>query len=155
MVKRISLFIATGFYSGLIPIMPGTMGSLVAFFSILFILPTSFFARNSIEIYSLFLIFLFYIGVLTSTEAEKTLGHDAKSIVIDEIFGMFFSVILLPIKFPIIVAALILFRIFDILKPFPINVIQKCPRGWGVMLDDLLAGLYTVAILHVYLYFLG
>ncbi|MBP7461670.1 MAG: phosphatidylglycerophosphatase A, partial [Candidatus Delongbacteria bacterium] len=74
---------------------------------------------------------------------------DAHSIVIDEVFGMMLAMILLPVNWKSILIALVLFRIFDVWKPLWIDNSQNLPRGWGIMVDDMLAGLVSLAIMHL------
>jgi len=87
---------------------------------------------------------LFLLGIITSHNAEKTLGKDSGHIVIDEFAGYLLSVLLIPKRIEYLVAAFILFRIFDILKPPPIRKIEQfIPGGAGIMLDDILAAVYA------------
>jgi phosphatidylglycerophosphatase A len=83
------------------------------------------------------------LGVWASGKVEKAWGHDSNRVVIDEWAGMHLSLILVPISWKTVLAAFILFRFFDILKPLGIRKMEKLPGGWGVMGDDLLAGLYA------------
>jgi phosphatidylglycerophosphatase A len=83
------------------------------------------------------------IAVFFISKAEKKLGHDSNKIVLDEFMGYFIAVVFLPKTVLIAIFAFILFRFFDIFKPEPVNVLQKLPAGWGVMADDLMAGVYT------------
>lgn len=93
------------------------------------------------------------LGVWSSTQVEEIWGIDNKRVVIDEIAGMLVSVLLLPVTIPTFVAAFILFRFFDIVKPLYIRRLEKLPKGWGVMADDIAAGLYTNLLLHIILLF--
>lgn len=94
-------------------------------------------------------LFLFIIGVFVSKEAEKSWGKDSNKIVIDEVFGMAVSLLFLPINFTTIIIAFVLFRLFDILKPLGIRKTEKLKNGWGVMVDDLVAGVYSNIIIQV------
>ena len=89
------------------------------------------------------------ISVFFISKAEEGLGHDNGKIVLDEFWGYFIAVLFLPKTLIIIVAAFVLFRIFDILKPEPVNVLQKIPKGWGVMADDIMAGIYSNIVLQI------
>lgn len=145
-------FIATGFYSGYVPYAPGTVGSVLACV-ILWLIP-------GLRDFFLFLLIVgvFFIGVWASTQVEKTDGRDASIINIDEIVGMWLSFLFLPERsyWFWFVGAFFLFRCFDVFKPFPVKWFQSLPKGWGVMMDDVLAGLYTNLSLHlVYLIFVG
>ncbi|MBI9032457.1 phosphatidylglycerophosphatase A [bacterium] len=97
----------------------------------------------------IFLIAFFFLGVYSSTKAEETMGHDNGHIVIDEVVGYWFAMYLFPPTLYYVVFGFLLFRLFDIAKPYPINKLQNLPKGWGVMVDDLLAGVYAAVILLV------
>ena len=147
-MKGLSRLLATGLYSGYFPVAPGTVGSALALIPLL-VFPS--FKGFFLLIISLF---LFFVGVWAATEVEKTEGRDASLINIDEIVGMWLSVIFLPdgLKWWWLIIAFFVFRIFDIIKPPPVNISQKIPRGWGVMIDDVLAGIYTNLFLRILLY---
>jgi phosphatidylglycerophosphatase A len=138
-VYKISRFLATGFYSGYAPIAPGTAGSGVAW--LIFILIPGLRDTPLLLLSAV----VFFVGVKVATDVEKTDGHDASVIVIDEMVGMWISLLFLPafLSWHWRVAAFFLFRLFDIIKPFPAGRSQKLPAGWGIMMDDVLAGLYT------------
>lgn len=99
------------------------------------------------------LIVVFSIGVWAAFQVEKTDRHDASIINIDEMVGMWLSLVFLPdgISWIWWIVAFFLFRFFDILKPFPVGWSQKLRGGWGVMMDDVLAGLYTNLILQLFI----
>ena len=99
------------------------------------------------------LIAVFFIGVWAAFHVEKTDGHDASIINIDEMVGMWLSLVFLPdgISWIWWIVAFFLFRFFDILKPFPVGWSQKLRGGWGVMMDDIFAGLYTNIILQLFI----
>ncbi len=105
--------------------------------------------------YDLLLIFIavFLTGLFTSHNAEKHLGKDSGHIIIDEFSGYLFSVLFVPKTAGYLLAAFILFRIFDILKPPPIRKIEKLvPGGAGIMLDDLIAALYANICIQLWRY---
>lgn len=89
------------------------------------------------------------IGVWSATVVERYWGIDSHRVVIDEVAGMGISVLFLPVSFGIGLAAFVLFRFFDIAKPAYIRSMEKLPHGWGVMADDVLAGIYTNILLQV------
>lgn len=89
------------------------------------------------------------LGVWSATVVEQYWGIDSNRVVIDEVAGMGISVLFLPVSFGIGLAAFVLFRFFDIAKPAYIRSMEKLPRGWGVMADDVLAGIYTNILLQV------
>ena len=130
--------------------MPGTWGSLVAY-GIYFLLPVGLFMGTALY-FSLPLLLLFCLAaVFFSTKAEEKLGHDSSHIVIDEVCGYYTAVMFLPQSWLIGLYAFVLFRVFDIAKPWPISRSQKLPKGWGVVVDDLLAGVYTMILLQILL----
>jgi len=88
------------------------------------------------------------VGTWAADVAERALEvKDPGAIVVDEVAGMTLSVLLVPLTPTTLVAGFVLFRIFDVAKPFPANVAQRLPGGLGVMLDDLVAGLYALLLL--------
>lgn len=132
---------------------PGTFGTLVAF-GVYLILP-----RNFIELpcFWSFPVLLTIPLVVIITEAEKGMERDDKRIVLDEFLGYFYAVIFLPKSLYVGIGAFVLFRIFDILKPPPVYQIQKWKAGWGVVADDVMAGIYANLILQIgyFLYLLN
>lgn len=102
-----------------------------------------------------FILLLFSLGTWTSDEAERSLGKDSGHIVIDEFCGYLVSVLFLPKTIGCLFAAFVLFRLFDIFKPPPIRWIERTvPGGAGIMLDDVMAGLYSNACIQLWLYLL-
>ena len=135
-------FAATFFYLGKLPFAPGTWGSLGALLLWL-LLPISFSIHLSV------IVFLFVLGVYSSNKMAKYMDdHDPSEVVIDEAVGMGISLFMLPHSFGLYLLAFVLFRIFDVLKPSFIYRVQDLPGGWGIMLDDVLAGLFTFAIVN-------
>jgi phosphatidylglycerophosphatase A len=92
---------------------------------------------------------LFFVGVYTATLVEKEWGHDSNRVVIDEVHGMLVSLFLLPSGWQYLLAAFVLFRFFDIAKPLGVKKMENFRSGWGVMLDDVLAGLYSNVLLQI------
>jgi len=125
--------------------MPGTFASLAGVF--LFYLVKG---NNSVLI--LLTLISVILGFLVSGRAEKVFNKkDAKYIVIDEVSGMLLSLIFIPYDIKLVIIAFILFRVLDILKPYPLCKLESFPGSIGVMSDDILAGLYTNVILQVVL----
>ena len=89
------------------------------------------------------------LGVWAAFRVEKAWGHDSNKVVVDELLGMCISLLLLPFRWQYGVAAFILFRFFDIVKPLYIRKAESLQGGWGVMADDVLAGVYTNLLLQV------
>jgi phosphatidylglycerophosphatase A len=94
---------------------------------------------------------LFALGVWAAGEAERFFGRvDPGQVVIDEVVGQMLTFLLLPhATWKWLVGGFLLFRAFDIVKPFPARQAERIPRGWGIMLDDVVAGLYSLAVLAV------
>lgn len=89
------------------------------------------------------------IGIWSATIVEEEWGKDSNRVVIDELLGMWISVFLIPAELKYIALAFVLFRFFDIVKPVYIRKAEALPGGWGVMADDVLAGIYSNILLHI------
>jgi phosphatidylglycerophosphatase A len=149
--ERAVLFMATGFFIGTVPFASGTFGSLIGL-PVCFLLSRLNFLQSVICI----LVFiLFAIGIASA--AEKILKQkDPGQIVIDEIAGLMVTFAGLPFNLKTVLAGFIIFRVFDILKPFPIrNLEKRVGGGSGIVLDDVLAGVYSNLILRLVIYFTG
>ncbi len=92
------------------------------------------------------------MGVWSSNRVETDWGKDSSRVVIDEVAGMSISLLFVPVTLAHVITALLLFRFFDILKPFYIRRAEALPGGWGVMMDDVLAGIYSNTVLQVIIY---
>jgi phosphatidylglycerophosphatase A len=142
-MKKLAIIIGTTFGSGFSPVAPGTVGSLVAVVA-LWLTPFP-----STLIFSHIIVFLFFIGVWVAAVCEKQWGHDPGRVNWDEVVGMMISVLALPKTWPIYAAAFVLSRLFDIVKPFPANCAETLPGGWGIMMDDVIAGIYANIALQI------
>ncbi|MCF6290116.1 MAG: phosphatidylglycerophosphatase A [Desulfobacterales bacterium] len=142
--------IASGLYSGYLPIAPGTWGSLVGI--ALFVLLSSL----SLPVYGLVVAGLLLVGFFAANGAEKILDKkDPGVVVIDEIVGMLITMTAAPITPWVLLLGFLLFRLFDIAKPFPCNWVDKRVNGGiGIMLDDVIAGIYGFIVLQGILYFI-
>lgn len=145
--KRLILGLATWGGTGNLPVMPGTWGSLAAF-PLWWLL-----AWGGAVVYALVLGGLLVTAVYVSREAEKYLGQsDASCIVIDEVVGQLITMAGQPVSWLSLVMGFFLFRLTDVLKPYPIRLIDtRVKGGWGVVLDDVLAGIYAWIALSLYL----
>ena len=144
-MDKIIMFLATGFYSGNLPKAPGTWGSLAA-------LVPWFFMRNlPLGSYLGIIGAVFVIGCVLAGSAEKIMDQaDAGPIVIDEFVGMFITLIAVPSHPAAWLLAFLLFRLFDVLKPFPVSWFdQRIHGGFGIMMDDVVAGLYALISLQI------
>jgi phosphatidylglycerophosphatase A len=146
-INRLSKYFSTLGFVGYIPYAPGTFGSAIGFLLI--------FLLRSDDPTLLYLFSIFFIpGLFASNHAEKFLGKDSKHIVIDELCGYLFTLLLLPKTTPYLIAAFVLFRFFDILKPPPIKSIEKkLSGGAGIMFDDIIAAVYANLCIQIWRYF--
>ena len=143
-------FIALGFGSGLTPKIPGTAGTLVGVLVFILMPDTSWMT------YLLIVVCGFLFGIFCCGYTAKILNmHDHHSIVWDEITGYMITMFMVPKEWIWILIGFILFRIFDILKPWPISFIdRRIEGGLGIMLDDVIAALFSLAIIQIAIYFL-
>lgn len=141
-------FLAFGFGAGLSPKAPGTAGTLVAvpLFLLLVELPFYFYLSAITA--------AFVLGIYLCERTSKDLGvHDHGGIVWDEFVGYWITMILVPLTWYWVLAGFVLFRFFDIVKPFPIGWLdEKIHGGLGIMIDDVVAGIYALACLQVLVY---
>jgi|HubBroStandDraft_2_1064218.scaffolds.fasta_scaffold48398_2 phosphatidylglycerophosphatase A len=92
---------------------------------------------------------LFFLGVYSAGKVEAGWGKDNYRIVIDEVAGMGITLLFVPVRWPYLLVGLFLFRIFDIAKPLYIRKMENLDGGWGVMMDDMLAGVYANLLLQL------
>lgn len=142
---RIAEFFATGFYSGYIPGAPGTYGTIVAVplaYALQFL---PFWPARVLVVLVVIVVGTWAADVVCQTRGIKDPGY----VVSDEIAGYMLGVVWFTLGWPVLCAGFVLFRFFDILKPFPLKRLERAPGGWGVMLDDLGAGIYSAGGLLV------
>ncbi len=154
--------LASFFYLGYCPVMPGTIGTLggVVLFLLLRFLAPGFLPEDLGELRAGYLIFLalfFLAGAYSAGRGEKIWREkDSPRIVIDEAFSFFITLFCIPFSAGTAIVGFILNRVFDVAKPFPIRRLEeKVPGGWGVMTDDLLAGIYGNLVLRLILFLFG
>jgi phosphatidylglycerophosphatase A len=138
-------FLAFGFGSGLSPFAPGTMGTLVA-------IPFAIVLKSLGPMgFWIVLVLAFLSGIKLCEQASCKLGvHDHGGIVWDEMVGYWLAVAFVPLQWQWLLAAFVLFRFFDIVKPWPIRQFdRKVSGGFGIMIDDVIAALFTMIILAV------
>ncbi|HTX18140.1 MAG TPA: phosphatidylglycerophosphatase A [Bacteroidota bacterium] len=141
-VSPVIRIFATGLFSGYAPFASGTFGSMVGvlvylipgFEDLYVILPAS--------------AIVFILGSLAAGLMERGYGHDPSIVTIDEVLGMWVSLLLLPKTAVVVAAAFILFRFFDIIKPPPARIFDRMTGGWNIMLDDVVAGIYANLLLQ-------
>lgn len=138
-MRTFHYLVATVFGLGYSPLAPGTLGAIAA------VLLAAFILQGQLLWLSLAVILVTLVGTVSADFLEKDLGEEDPSLVIiDEVAGMLLGLLFVPLKpWPYLIA-LGLFRFFDIVKPFPVNTLEKVPGGWGIMLDDIAAGIYTL-----------
>ncbi|MBM7555871.1 phosphatidylglycerophosphatase A [Halanaerobacter jeridensis] len=142
-------FLATGFYSGLSPVAPGTAGTLLGV--VLLYLSFKINLISQVDFPLAFLVVLSSVIIAQLAQERIYQEKDASEIVIDELAGYCLAMYLLPIN--MLIPAFVLFRIFDILKPQPIDKLEQFRGGLGVVMDDLGAGAITAVLLHFILLF--
>ena len=148
MVNQLTKMITTFFYAGYFPRFPGT------FTSFLTAVICYFFPLNIIYYIGMFSV-VTLLGLVLSHKMEIIVGKkDPSCVVIDEVAGMFVACFLLPKSILIYFAAFVLFRFFDIRKPFPVKQLESLKGSLGIMSDDLMAGIYTNIFLHGALFFI-
>jgi phosphatidylglycerophosphatase A len=140
-VNRVVTLFATFFYTGFFPFASATFATFV-FLVVYALVP----GGDWLATWTIFLPTLI-LSVPASTALEKAHGKDPHCVVIDEIVGIQIALLGATPTLAGIVAAFVLFRIFDVWKPFPIYRLQSLPGGWGIVADDVLAGVYTRAVL--------
>lgn len=146
--RRALVHIATVGPCGLVPVAPGTVGSVAGVAVFLAVRST---ASLWVELGVLVAVTL--VGVAAASATESTYSRrDPGIIVIDEVAGMLLTLLAVPVGWLGIAIGFLAFRVFDIAKPFPARQAEALPRGWGVMADDLVAGLYAQAALRLVLW---
>ncbi len=150
-MRRVAVLLATCFGIGYLPIAPATWASAATALVLFFVLP-----RAELPAFFALTLVVTAMAILVCGPAEKTLGHDARPIVLDEVAGMMVTVCGVPaigLAQPpyavTLIAGFVLFRIFDVWKPPPVGRAQELPGGYGVVIDDVLAGLYSNLTLQI------
>ena len=143
MTLRIAKLFATFFYLGYFPFAPGTVGTLGAI--VLFYLLSGL----SFTFYLLFLLIFIVFSIWVSDVSSKNSAEsDPKYVVVDEVCGFLVSMMLIPANLMFIVLGFLIFRFFDVLKPPPLKNLERLPGGYGIVADDIAAGIYTNIVLH-------
>lgn len=155
---KIKEFLFTVFYSGYSPVAPGTAGTIVAM--AIYMLENLIFADSDPSFLNIFnlvaVIMLIYPSIKLGDAAEKFYqSKDPQQVVIDEVIGYWIGILFIPFSFSNAVIAFIVFRGFDIIKPFPAGFLESLTGGLGIMIDDIIAGLYTLAVMHTAVYVLN
>lgn len=143
MKNNLVQLIATGVYSGYLKPFPGTWGTIPAWLIAFFLVKNNPWILLAVGVVTLF------ISVWSSGAAERMFGHDARKIVIDEWAGMFIALAFVPYSLVNYFIGFVAFRALDVIKLPPAAQAEKLPRGWGVTMDDVVAGIYANAITQV------
>jgi phosphatidylglycerophosphatase A len=148
-MTRLAILVATVAYSGYFPFAPGTIGSAAGLLVYLLV----WWTKSAIVETALILV-LFAAGVWAGTTAERYFGGiDPGPVVIDEVVGMLITLAFIPVGLSGALAGFLLFRIFDVIKPFPAGRLEKLHGGFGVMADDAMAAVYANIALRVLIVF--
>ena len=140
---RLAVLIATAGGAGFLPKAPGTAGALVGV-----LLYLAMHAAGADAWFPHVILLILFAGTLAAQRVENLWGHDSQRIVVDEVVGQAIAFVLAGSARPspaFIIAGFVLFRLFDITKPFPIRRLERLPGGIGVMADDVGAGLFALA----------
>lgn len=146
-MNKFEKFIGSGFYTGFIPVASGTWGSAAAL--LIYWIPG--FEKAYIIIPASIIFFLY--GLPLGNKFEKVYGKDPAECTIDEVAGMWISLLLLPKTITVSVIAFFIWRALDIAKPFPANRAESLPGGLGIMLDDVISALYTLLLMNIIIRF--
>jgi phosphatidylglycerophosphatase A len=149
-VTRLAVFIATVGYCGYFPIAPGTVGSAAGLVVYLLV-----WWAHSRPLESSLIAVVFVAGAWAGTHAERYFGGiDPGPIVIDEVLGMLITLAFIPVGWSAAVAGFFIFRVFDVLKPYPANRLERLHGGLGVMADDAMAAVYANISLRLLIWLL-
>lgn len=143
MPDRFVKLIATFFYIGYLPLAPGSIASIAGVFMYVI------FQANAV-VYAGVLITVIFLGFRVSDRMEEMVGiKDPTCIVIDEVAGVMIAFWGLPWQWPVIITGYFVFRAFDMFKIYPVNRLEDMKGGVGVMMDDIIAGIYTWVTMHL------
>ena len=148
-INSFEKFIGSGFFTGYFPVASGTVGSVAAI--VIYLIPGF---EQLFVIIPATLVIIFY-GIYIGTKFEAEYGKDPAQCTIDEVAGTWISLIALPKTIGIIIATFLLWRILDIIKPPPARNLERLKGGLGIMIDDVISGIYTLIIMHLVVYLFG
>ncbi|MBU1098126.1 MAG: phosphatidylglycerophosphatase A [Ignavibacteriae bacterium HGW-Ignavibacteriae-2] len=145
-INFLEKIIGSAFFTGYIPFASGTFGSLAAL--AIYLIPG--FENPTIMIFmiSLFIV----VGIKIGDKFEAVYGKDPSQCTIDEVVGTWITLLFVPKKIVFIAIAFIIWRLLDIFKPFPANAVERFKGGRGIMLDDIIAGVYSFLIIQIIIY---
>lgn len=147
--RTLPVWVATVAGTGYFPAAPGTVGSVVAIGLVAALDAAAFSDAWRTALLALASLLVFFLGVWAAGQSEKFFGRtDPGHVVIDEVAGQMVTFLLVPhASWKLLLAGFGLFRVFDITKPFPAGRAERLPGGWGIMLDDVIAGVYALGAL--------
>jgi len=144
-------FLSTTFYTGHFPA-SGTWGALVAFLAHNLLFPNLFLLENWLPALVVIVV-TFMLGMwMSSVVEDMTRQKDDSRVTVDEVVGYFIAVLFIPAGWVYTIPAFVLCRVFDIIKPFPANRLQRFTGGLGIMIDDVIASIYACVLMHLILY---
>lgn len=136
---RLAVFLATVAYCGYFPVAPGTVGSAAGLVVYLLVWWT-----KSRAVEAVLIVAVFAVGTWAASHAERYFGSiDPGPVVIDEVLGQLITLAFIPVGLPAAIAGFVLFRIYDVVKPYPANRLERFHGGFGIMADDAMAGIYA------------
>lgn len=150
-MKFFHKIVATFFGAGYSPIAPGTVGAIFACLVFLIFDALNIVIGNHLLFIFLIIVFIL-IGIYSTNQLINEWGKDPSKIVIDEVVGMWITILFVPFSYFNLFIGFILFRFFDITKPLGIRKLENLNKGLGVMADDLLAGIYANLVLQIIIY---
>ena len=149
-MTRLAVLLATVAYCGYFPIAPGTVGSAAGLVVYLLVWWT-----QSPILEAGLIVFTFAAGTWAATHAERYFGGiDPGPVVVDEVLGMLVTLAFIPVGWSAALAGFVLFRVFDVIKPYPANRLEKFHGGFGIMADDAMAGIYANLTLRLLMWLL-
>ncbi|MEO6235466.1 MAG: phosphatidylglycerophosphatase A [Vicinamibacterales bacterium] len=149
-MTRLAVVLATVAYCGYFPIAPGTVGSAAGLVVYLLVWWT-----GSPLVEASLILVTFAVGTWAATHAERFFGGiDPGAVVIDEVLGMLITLAFIPVSWSGALAGFVIFRVFDVIKPYPADRLEKLHGGLGIMADDAMAGIYSNATLRLVMWLL-
>ncbi len=147
-MKTLARFVATAGFVGHAPLAPGTAGSLVA-------LPIAWLVFPRLSPHGLVLVLLCIFGIAVWAADQQVSGEqkDPQHVVIDEVVGQMVTLLFVPSTPFAWATGFVLFRLFDVVKPFPARQSEQLASGWGIVMDDVIAGIYANMALRILIYF--
>ena len=147
---RLAVFLATVAYCGYFPIAPGTVGSAAGLAVYLLVWWT-----QSLALEAGLIVVIFVVGTWAASHAERFFGAiDPGPVVIDEVLGQLVTLAFIPVGVSAALTGFVLFRIFDVIKPYPANRLERLHGGLGIMADDAMAGIYANIVLRLMMWWL-